>query len=107
MPLLLISNAYFYLFFQNILKLPFHVYPHRAEGTNVILDPHTICNKTRRLRGRLAEICKDKVLMAEIINGIDLGFQECKFQFSNLRWNCTTLRRSIRKILMKGKYSLK
>ncbi|CAD7079985.1 unnamed protein product [Hermetia illucens] len=72
-----------------------------AEGTNVILDPHTICNKTRRLRGRLAEICKDKVLMAEIINGIDLGFQECKFQFSNLRWNCTTLRRSIRKILMK------
>lgn len=65
-----------------------------------------MCKKTRRLRGKLAEICRhDSALLKEIIiNGINLGFRECEFQFRNRRWNCTVLRKSMRKILMRGKY---
>ncbi|ALC38811.1 wg [Drosophila busckii] len=61
-----------------------------------------MCKKTRRLRGKLAEICRhDSALLKEIINGINLGFRECEFQFRNRRWNCTVLRKSMRKILMR------
>ncbi|XP_055858859.1 protein Wnt-1 [Episyrphus balteatus] len=73
-----------------------------AEGSNILLDPNLMCKKTRRVRGKLAEICRhDSVLLKEIINGINLGFRECEFQFKNRRWNCTSLRKSMRKILMK------
>lgn len=66
-----------------------------------------MCKKTRRLRGKMAEICRhDSALLKEIINGINLGFRECEFQFRNRRWNCTTLRKSMRKILMRGKNSI-
>lgn len=76
----------------------------RAEGSNILLDPYLMCKKTRRLRGKMAEICRhDSALLKEIINGINLGFRECEFQFRNRRWNCTTLRKSMRKILMRGK----
>jgi len=69
-----------------------------------LLDPNLMCKKTRRLRGKLAEICRhDSALLKEIINGINLGFRECEFQFRNRRWNCTVLRKSMRKILMRGK----
>ncbi|XP_023175127.2 protein Wnt-6 [Drosophila hydei] len=73
-----------------------------AEGTNILLDPNLMCKKTRRLRGKLADICRhDSALLKEIINGINLGFRECEFQFRNRRWNCTVLRKSMRKILMR------
>ncbi|XP_044316156.1 protein Wnt-6 isoform X2 [Drosophila rhopaloa] len=74
-----------------------------AEGTNILLDPNLMCKKTRRLRGKLAEICRhDSALLKEIIiGGINLGFRECEFQFRNRRWNCTVLRKSMRKILMR------
>lgn len=78
---------------------------HRAEGSNILLDPYLMCKKTRRLRGKMAEICRhDSALLKEIINGINLGFRECEFQFRNRRWNCTTLRKSMKKILMRGKF---
>ncbi|XP_030239121.1 proto-oncogene Wnt-3 [Drosophila navojoa] len=73
-----------------------------AEGTNILLDPNLMCKKSRRLRGKLADICRhDSALLKEIINGINLGFRECEFQFRNRRWNCTVLRKSMRKILMR------
>uniref|UniRef100_A0A1I8P5W0 Protein Wnt n=1 Tax=Stomoxys calcitrans TaxID=35570 RepID=A0A1I8P5W0_STOCA len=73
-----------------------------AEGSNILLDPDLMCKKTRRLRGKMAEICRrDSALLKEIINGINLGFRECEFQFRNRRWNCSTLRKSMRKILMR------
>lgn len=76
----------------------------RAEGSNILLDPDLMCKKTRRLRGKMADICRrDSALLKEIINGINLGFRECEFQFRNRRWNCSTLRKSMRKILMRGK----
>ncbi|KAI9586115.1 hypothetical protein GQX74_001962 [Glossina fuscipes] len=77
----------------------------KAEGSNILLDPYLMCKKTRRLRGKMAEICRhDSALLKEIINGINLGFRECEFQFRNRRWNCTALRKSMRKILMRGIY---
>lgn len=39
----------------------------------------------------------------EIIKGINMGFRECEYQFRSRRWNCTSIRKSMRKILMKGK----
>ncbi|KAG8239069.1 hypothetical protein J437_LFUL018894 [Ladona fulva] len=95
--------------------------PNRAVGSQVLMDPTLICKKTRRLRGgahggggnnhpgdggrgggRLAEICrKEPNLLREISRGAALGTKECHYQFRNRRWNCTALRRSLRKILMK------
>ncbi|XP_021917624.1 protein Wnt-6-like [Zootermopsis nevadensis] len=74
----------------------------RAVGSHVVMDPTLICKKTRRLRGRLADICKkEPALLKEITKGVSLGTKECQYQFRNRRWNCTTARRSLRKVLMR------
>ncbi|XP_053677499.1 protein Wnt-6 [Anopheles nili] len=79
----------------------------RAEGSNVLLDPDRVCDnkhrKSRRLTGKLAEICKnDTSLMREIHRGISLGFRECENQFRHNMWNCSwTIKRSMRRILAK------
>ncbi|OWR46371.1 Wnt-6, partial [Danaus plexippus plexippus] len=74
-----------------------------ASGSAVILDPRMVCKKNRRVRGRLASICKNETgLLKEISRGVTLGATECAHQFRNRRWNCTTQRRSMRKILMRG-----
>lgn len=63
-----------------------------------------MCKKTRRLRGKLHEICKnDTGLMKEIARGIDMGFRECEYQFKNRRWNCTLIKPNMKKILTRGK----
>lgn len=73
-----------------------------AVGSHVVMDPTLICKKTRRLRGRLADICKkEPALLKEISKGVSLGTKECQYQFRNRRWNCTTVHRSLRKILMR------
>lgn len=67
-----------------------------------------VCKKTRRLRGRMADICKhEPALLKEISRGVQLGTKECQFQFRNRRWNCTTSRRSLKKVLTRGKNGLK
>ncbi|XP_058823998.1 protein Wnt-6 [Topomyia yanbarensis] len=76
-----------------------------AEGSNILLDPAQVCEnkhkKTKRLTGKLADICKnDTSLMKEIKRGIHLGFRECENQFRNNMWNCSwTIKRSMRRIL--------
>uniref|UniRef100_A0A182F0Y6 Protein Wnt n=2 Tax=Anopheles albimanus TaxID=7167 RepID=A0A182F0Y6_ANOAL len=78
-----------------------------AEGSNVLLEPERVCEskhrKSRRLSGRLADICKnDTSLMREIHRGISLGFRECESQFRHSMWNCSwTIKRSMRRILAK------
>uniref|UniRef100_A0A182SN62 Protein Wnt n=1 Tax=Anopheles maculatus TaxID=74869 RepID=A0A182SN62_9DIPT len=80
----------------------------KAEGSNVLLDPDRVCEskhrKSRRLSGKLADICKnDTSLMREIHRGISLGFRECENQFRHNMWNCSwTIKRSMRRILAKG-----
>lgn len=79
----------------------------RAEGTNLLLDPHLICKKPRRLRGKLHDICKtDTSLMDEIARGISMGFRECEYHFKYRRWNCSSaIKRNMKKILSRGKFT--
>ncbi|XP_396945.4 protein Wnt-6 isoform X2 [Apis mellifera] len=71
-------------------------------GNQVVMDPMLICKKTRRLRGKMADICrKEPSLLKEIARGVQVGTKECQYQFRNRRWNCTTIRRSLRKILLR------
>lgn len=76
----------------------------RTVGNQVVMDPMLICKKTRRLKGKMADICrKEPSLLKEIAKGVQVGTKECQYQFRNRRWNCTTMRRSLRKILLRGK----
>ncbi|XP_050482067.1 protein Wnt-6-like isoform X3 [Bombus huntii] len=71
-------------------------------GNQVVMDPMLICKKTRRLKGKMADICrKEPSLLKEIARGVQVGTKECQYQFRNRRWNCTTMRRSLRKILLR------
>ncbi|XP_063236263.1 uncharacterized protein LOC134538733 isoform X2 [Bacillus rossius redtenbacheri] len=73
-----------------------------AVGSHVVMDPTLVCKKTRRLRGRLADICKkEPALLKEISKGVAQGSKECQYQFRNRRWNCTNVRRSLKKVLMR------
>ena len=79
----------------------------RAEGSNILLDPTQVCKKTQKLPNKILEICKQDSrnktsLLKKITSGISLGFRECENQFRHRKWNCTTQRRSMKKILMKG-----
>lgn len=83
----------------------------RAEGSNILLDPTQVCKKTQKLPNKILEICKqhsrnktsnEKTIMKNIVSGISLGFRECENQFRHRKWNCTSQRRSMKKILMKG-----
>lgn len=77
----------------------------RAEGSNLLLDPHLVCKVTRRFRAKPQhDLCKNETsLIKEISRGISMGFKECEYQFKNRRWNCTSNKKNMRKILIKGK----
>lgn len=66
-----------------------------------------VCKKTQKLPNKIIEICKQDSrnktsLLKKISIGITLGFRECENQFRHRKWNCTTQRRSMKKILLKG-----
>lgn len=68
----------------------------------LIMEPARVCKKKRLLRGRKARICrKEPKVVREIARGVDLGIRECQNQFRFHRWNCSTLRSSMKKVLMK------
>uniref|UniRef100_T1IPG9 Protein Wnt n=1 Tax=Strigamia maritima TaxID=126957 RepID=T1IPG9_STRMM len=71
-----------------------------AMGNPVLVEPTRICRKTRRLRPRLADICQNEPeIVKEVTKGSQMATRECQFQFRNRRWNCTTTRRSLKKLL--------
>ncbi|XP_046558337.1 protein Wnt-6-like [Haliotis rubra] len=88
---------YFYLIFPtNIIGLWW------AVGSPLVMDPNSICRKTRRLAGKQRAICrKEPEIVEEVAKGAKMALIECQYQFRNRRWNCTTARRSISKILRK------
>lgn len=76
-------------------------------GKQLIIDPNRVCKKTRRLRGKQISICKNKPdIVNEVIKGAKLGINECQFQFKNRNWNCSNVRKSVRKLLNKGNFQL-
>lgn len=79
----------------------------RAEGSNILLDPQQECKKTHKVSKKVLEICRQDSrnktsLLKKIVKGISLGFRECESQFRHRKWNCTSNRKSIRKILLRG-----
>lgn len=91
----------------NSLTLSLYYFIIRAMGRHLVLDPGRICRKTRRLRGKQALICKkEPEVVTAIGEGSKLGIMECQHQFRFRRWNCTTAKRSLKKVLMRGKTTL-
>lgn len=67
------------------------------------MNPNGVCQHAKRnSRGKLSAICHNKPLYNEIKHGIELGLKECETLFKYRRWNCTNLRKSMKRILMKG-----
>ncbi|KAM7285888.1 protein Wnt-6-like isoform X2 [Ixodes scapularis] len=68
----------------------------------LLMEPARVCKKKKLLRGRKARICrKEPKVVREIARGVDLGIRECQNQFRFHRWNCSTHRSSMKKVLMK------
>ncbi|CAO1364532.1 unnamed protein product [Diamesa hyperborea] len=77
-----------------------------AEGSNILLDPTQVCKKSRKIPNKILDICKQESrnktsLLKKITRGISMGFRECETQFRNRRWNCSTQRKSMKKILLR------
>lgn len=67
-----------------------------------------LCFVTPELNGRQREVCrKHPSLMAHVASGAKNGIHECKYQFRNRRWNCSTIKDSgslFTSTLDRGKY---
>ena len=88
----------------------------RASASQAMMEPMRLCRQSRaqhlertslndngRLRGRQVGICrKEPKVLQEIVKGAQLATKECQHQFRNRRWNCTTARKSLRKVIARG-----
>ncbi|KAF0308863.1 Protein Wnt-6 [Amphibalanus amphitrite] len=75
---------------------------HKAIGSPLLMDPNKVCRRLRRLRGRRSRICRRQPeVVEEVHKGVAKATKECQFQFKDRRWNCSTNRRSLKKILLK------
>ncbi|CAH1114715.1 unnamed protein product [Psylliodes chrysocephalus] len=71
-------------------------------GSYLVMDPNQTCKRANWSRGKMADICNNKPgLLNQITKGIALGQTECQYQFRYRRWNCTTSRRSIKKVMLR------
>jgi wnt family len=96
-------NSFTFLFFN------------RASVSQAVMEPMRLCRQSTRPRlresplgrGRKAEICrKEPEVLQEIVKGAQVATKECQFQFRNRRWNCTTARKSLRKVVARGQSRL-
>lgn len=78
----------------------------RAVGSPLVMDPNSICRKTRRLAGKQAELCQNQPeIVSEVAKGARLGIRECQYQFRYRRWNCTSHNKYFGKILQQGEWT--
>ncbi|XP_035187127.1 protein Wnt-6 isoform X1 [Oxyura jamaicensis] len=71
-----------------------------AVGSPLVMDPNSICRKTKRLAGKQAELCQlEPEIVQEVAKGTKLGVRECQYQFRFRRWNCTSHSKYFGKIL--------
>lgn len=76
----------------------------RAVGSPLVMDPNSICRKTKRLAGKQAELCQtEPEIVNEVAKGAKMGVRECQYQFRSRRWNCTGHNKYFGKILQQGK----
>ncbi|XP_068877012.1 protein Wnt-6 isoform X1 [Aphelocoma coerulescens] len=69
-------------------------------GSPLVMDPNSICRKTKRLAGKQAELCQlEPEIVQEVAKGTKLGVRECQYQFRFRRWNCTSHSKYFGKIL--------
>ncbi|XP_048342716.1 protein Wnt-6-like isoform X1 [Sphaerodactylus townsendi] len=69
-------------------------------GSPLVMDPNSICRKTKRLAGKQAELCQtEPEIVQEVAKGARLGVRECQYQFRFRRWNCTSHSKYFGKIL--------
>lgn len=56
------------------------------------LPSSIICNKIPGLTPKQRSICRKRPdAIVTIGDGVKLGLRECRFQFRNMRWNCTNI----------------
>lgn len=68
----------------------------------MVMDPKETCKRGRWSK-KLSDICNNKrELLNQIAQGIVLGHIECQYQFRHRRWNCTSPKRSIKKVMLRG-----
>ena len=92
------SNRVYRYIFQNL----FFKFS-RAVGSPLVMDPNSICRKSRRLAGKQREICRKEIeIVEEVANGAKLALGECQYQFRERKWNCTTSRRMLSRVLKTG-----
>ncbi|XP_017324609.1 protein Wnt-6 isoform X3 [Ictalurus punctatus] len=71
-----------------------------AVGSPLVMDPNSICRKTKRLGSKQADLCQNHPeIVTEVVKGARLGVRECQYQFRFRRWNCTSHNKYFGKIL--------
>ncbi len=66
------------------------IYISRALSSVVALGANIICNKIPGLAPRQRTICQSRPdAIVAVGEGSKLGMSECRYQFRNMRWNCT------------------
>lgn len=98
-------TIYFVLSLRDLLFSPCWHCLNRAVGSPLVMDPNSICRKTKRLAGKQAELCQTQPeIVSEVAKGARLGIRECQYQFRYRRWNCTSHNKYFGKILQQGEW---
>ena len=91
-----------------VLTYCLHTALYRAVGSPLLMDPNSICRKSRRLGGKQNEICrKEPEIVREVVKGAKMAVTECQHQFRHRRWNCSTSYKGFGRVLRRGKISMK
>ncbi|XP_056123021.1 protein Wnt-6 isoform X2 [Rhinichthys klamathensis goyatoka] len=94
------KHVLLFIFVLNTTPIPLQL---RVDGNPLVMDPNSICRKTRTLGSRHADLCQSQPeIIQEVAKGAQLGIRECQHQFHNRRWNCTSQSRNLAKILQQA-----